>query len=288
MKHGQAKLLLFALRLLQVLGAPSSPPPGAPPNLAPPVTQAKAKWTPCPATISTLLQCTNITVPLNYSDPHSSMIELTLAKSPSKQPSMRQGTLVFQNGGPGHETTSSIISYAQLNDSRTDNLNNWFDMVVAEPRGINYNHPVMCDEKYAFARAPLYPTTEEEWKNATEFFGEWGRNCLERTGEVMKHMDTWTQARDLEAVRLAIGEGGLNYCESYVISVDETRTEHCRWRVLGHYPRLAIRLSVSPECSQYGARWCRGPYTRSDPVRHVRSEHLQLDAATHVGLDEQK
>jgi hypothetical protein len=50
---------------------------------------------------------------------------------------------------------------------------------------------------------------EEEYRETLARFEAFEQS----SGEITNYMDTLTQAKDLEAVRLAIGEGGLNYCK---------------------------------------------------------------------------
>jgi len=87
----------------------------------------------------------------------------------------------------------------------------YYDIITADPCGIGLNYPVTCDplgnETFSY-----FPRTSEEYEQTLSKFEALGRSCLDQTGDVMQYMDTLTQARDLEAVRLAIDEGPLNYC----------------------------------------------------------------------------
>lgn len=187
-------------------------------------SQQPAKWTSCPAALEApLLQCAQINVPLDYDRPSADLLNLTLVKLPAAKPKQRKGTLVFQEGGPGNPSWTAL----QMSTNRSLNifgsLRDDFDIVTAEPRGVAFNYPVVCDPKFAEQRIStlLFPTTEREYNEIVDFWGEFGKSCLQRTGKVLEHMDTNTQAHDLEAVRLAIGEGGINYCESeYPLPLD--------------------------------------------------------------------
>jgi hypothetical protein len=167
-----------------------------------------------------VLQCTNITVPLDYENPQDRQIPLMLVKLPSNNtdPSTHKGNLVFQLGGPGAISTEALIS-ATLGLDLFGPLRNHFDIVTVEARGIAWNHAVRCDAKYTSQQVKAYPRTEVEHRAALEFYEMMGRDCLERTGEVMHFMDSRTQARDLEEVRIALGREMINYCEF----------SHCLW-----------------------------------------------------------
>jgi hypothetical protein len=177
---------------------------------------ASTQWTNCPSSfeISPRLQCANITVPLDHDQPYGEKIDLTLVKLPASNTENRKGTIVIQFGGPGDPTYTELNTTAYT-ETVFSEIAEDFDILVAEPRGIAYNHPVKCDVKLLQYLPPtkFFPTTEQEYYDSVEYFGALGRDCLERTGKIMEYMDTLTTAKDLEYVRLAIGEGGLNYCK---------------------------------------------------------------------------
>lgn len=139
-----------------------------------------------------------------------------IMKLPANNTAERKGSLVYQHGGPGDVTWTVLNDTASGGLDRFGDLRNYFDIVVAEPRGIAYNHPVLCDPQSFTERLNSFPTTEKEWNALVDAYGKLGQSCLKLTGKVLEFMDTKTQARDLEAFRIANGEGGLNYCESFV------------------------------------------------------------------------
>ena len=179
---------------------------------ATPIPTNVAAWTDCPTNISTLVKCLDITVPLDYDDPQGEQLNLKLINLPANNTDARRGSLVWQLGGPGEVTSDTVIAEAEGNISTFGELRPYFDIIVADPRGVGLNHPVKCDPKFGQTQSNFYPETEEEFQEVLKFFDEMGKDCLNRTGNVMNFMDTKTQARDLEAVRIALGEGKLNYC----------------------------------------------------------------------------
>lgn len=191
---------------------------------AAPVDAGSATWSDCPTAISNIapaldwsqilpaLRCSNITVPLDHGTPDAERIPLMLVKLPAKETETYQGSLVLQFGGPGAVTTEALVSAANGVDIFGE-LRNHFDIVTAEPRGIAWNHAVKCDPRYGQQKVKAFPRTEQDYQKALDFYEAMGRDCLERTGDVMHFMDTLTQARDLETVRVALGGGPLNYCQ---------------------------------------------------------------------------
>lgn len=120
---------------------------------------------------------------------------------------------MWQYGGPGDTTASDLILAANGGFDNFAEIRHSFDIVVADPRGVGINSAIKCDPKFGEVKQKFYPRSEDEYKEAIEFYRELGQSCLDRTGNLLHHLDTLTQAKDLEAVRLAIGEGALNYCE---------------------------------------------------------------------------
>ena len=214
-------------------------------------TPGAANWTTCPSSISTNLQCADIIVPLDYDNPSDETLSLRLLKLPTNNTSNRRGAVVWQYGGPGDVTTDALITTANGTKDQFGDLRNYFDIVVADPRGVGLNHPVKCDPKFGESKYRFYPRTEAEYEEALDFYGELGQSCLERTGKLLHHLDTLTHARDLEAVRVAIGEGPLNYCMYYhscvIYSCATLLTVMCRWPVLGNYSWSGVRSAISAE-----------------------------------------
>lgn len=150
---------------------------------------------------------------MNYEDPGSETLHLIVVKLPALIPTARQGAIVWQFGGPGEITSDYLVTAAESEGPILGELQEHFDIVVADPRGIGMNYPVKCDLAYGKQKVSYYPKTEKEYDDALSYFEGFGQSCLERTGDVLNYMDTLTQAKDLEAVRILIGEGKLNYCK---------------------------------------------------------------------------
>ena len=178
-----------------------------------PLTQGQSTWTACPPKYPTALQCADIIVPLDYADHGSETLSLTLLKLPARNSTARQSSIVFQDGGPGIPTSSALITAASDDNLLLGEVQTYFDLIVADPRGVGMNYPVKCDPELTRNATSYFPRTEDEYEQTVSRLGAMGQSCYERTGKVMDYMDTLTQAKDLEAARVAIGEGPLNYCK---------------------------------------------------------------------------
>ncbi|KIW84329.1 hypothetical protein Z517_03579 [Fonsecaea pedrosoi CBS 271.37] len=182
------------------------------PTKTAPSTNSSLNWTSCPSPFPQNFQCAELSAPLHYSQANEQNVTLNVVKIPAKNSSARLGTLVFQEGGPGYPTAAHLISYD--NQVGWQRIQERFDVVALDPRGVGVNYPMKCDPQRwnQFASALSYPKTERQWEQTLEFFEDFGSDCKNRTGaEIWSTFDTLTSARDLETLRSALGEGGINY-----------------------------------------------------------------------------
>lgn len=79
-----------------------------------------------------------------------------------------------------------------------------------DPRGVGLSTPIVCDENIWAERVTYFPQTREEYDAMVAHNKRFGESCLELTGDLLGFMDTISVAKDMEAVRVALGED-LNY-----------------------------------------------------------------------------
>jgi pimeloyl-ACP methyl ester carboxylesterase len=180
-------------------------------------TSAPSKWTSCPTSLSTSpkLKCLTFKVPLDYDNPKGETIDLLAVKQLTANDSSRIGSLVFQQGGPGIPTAALLATHVNATGNTWGAAGQYFDIIAVDPRGVGINHPVLCDPaamKFD-SNSALFPKDESEFNASLAAWTRLGENCAKRTGKLINHLDTVTQAKDLEAARIAMGEGKLNYCQ---------------------------------------------------------------------------
>ena len=172
-------------------------------------------WVDCPASLSTQLKCLTVPVPLDYDNPNGETINLTAVKLITNG-TQKLGSAVFQWGGPGTPSASVLVSELNATASTTTfgSIKESFDILAIDPRGVGVNYPVKCDPAFGQrdTSGVFYPDNETEFNNAIELYQSLAQSCVNRTGKVINYMDTLTSAKDLESVRVAMGEGKLTYC----------------------------------------------------------------------------
>jgi len=178
---------------------------GAPPELAPFYSQ-EVEWTDCGSNFD----CTRVEVPMDYDDPAGETIEIAVKRF-NHTGDAAVGTMFVNPGGPGGsgiEMVEATTSYF----SRT--LQDSFDIIGFDPRGVGESHGVRCfdDAQLEEWYSKVYDLdTDEGWEDYVADATAYGEACLENTGPLMEHLDTVSAARDLDILRGVVGDDTLTY-----------------------------------------------------------------------------
>jgi pimeloyl-ACP methyl ester carboxylesterase len=178
---------------------------GAPASDEPEPT-AEIVWQPCPDTPA--VQCGTLEVPLDWAHPHGEAISLALARRPAEDPAHRVGSLLFNPGGPGG---AGVAWVERLPETFSPTLRQRFDIVGFDPRGVGRSTPVRCDLPTFDPTVSLFPTDAAGFQRLVERNLALGQSCQRETGPLLGHVDTTSAPRDIEAIRVALGDGQLNW-----------------------------------------------------------------------------
>jgi pimeloyl-ACP methyl ester carboxylesterase len=157
------------------------------------------------------LQCAAVPVPLDYADPDGPRIEIGIARLPARDPARRIGNLFVNPGGPGASGVEWAIGAALGLPLMSDALRDRFDVIGFDPRGVGTSTPVLCDPDLFNEEVSLFPRNQAEFDALVAHNRAFGESCLRMTGPLLAHIDTVSAARDIEAVRLALGGETLRY-----------------------------------------------------------------------------
>ena len=81
-----------------------------------------------------------------------------------------------------------------------------------DPRGIGLEHAGPVRPGRLQPPVSLFPRTAGAVRAALAYYARaLGRSCRRRTGPLLGHVDTLSVARDMEALRRALGDGKLNF-----------------------------------------------------------------------------
>ncbi len=168
------------------------------------------EWEPCAR--EPAYECATARVPLDYDDPQGPKTRIALARVPASDPARRIGTLFLNPGGPGGSGVGLIFSYG---DYMARRLHGRFDIVGFDPRGVGRSEPLHCfDSLSAFYEWWIFPYMPYERAQELPFYRDLGSLaglCFDRGERIIDHMSTADVARDLDLLRQAVGDEGLNF-----------------------------------------------------------------------------
>jgi pimeloyl-ACP methyl ester carboxylesterase len=167
---------------------------------------SKIAWTDCGGGF----QCGNLQVPLDYSSPEARKITLALLRRPATRAANRIGSLLLNPGGPGE----SGIDFMRSDITSLSNLNQRFDLVTWDPRGVAGSTPVNCvsgaqlDQYLAIDSVLDDPQEKQTQIQADKDFAA---ACQEHSGELLPFLDSGSTANDMDQIRQAVGDEKLTY-----------------------------------------------------------------------------
>ncbi|WP_158675551.1 alpha/beta hydrolase [Nocardia stercoris] len=190
-------MIPFAAALLAVLSAGACR--SAPPTVA---------WHPCPE--SAALDCGSIAVPIDWAHPDGATIDLavTRKRATGTHPT---GTLISLPGGPG----TSGVDELRTQDQFSPALHDAFDIVSFDPRGVGRSHPIRCDQGL-LAQPDTAPESGHTLAELQAYAHRLADSCRTFTGPLFEHVDEISVARDVDALRAALGRSTVAlYGRSY-------------------------------------------------------------------------
>ncbi|MEP7048300.1 MAG: alpha/beta hydrolase [Ilumatobacteraceae bacterium] len=151
------------------------------------------------------------TAPIDYSDPSKGNFELNVARHLAMKPKERIGSLLVNPGGPGFGGTDFAL-YAEQNFGQP--LLDHFDIVAWDPRGTGESEPTIdCIDDYDhfFATGDITPDDAAERQQLVDLAKEFAADCARKDGAFYRYVGTNNSARDMDAIRAALGESTISY-----------------------------------------------------------------------------
>lgn len=151
---------------------------------------------------------------MDWANPTGDTINLALVRQPALS-GHSQGSLLVNPGGPGGSGFEFIRD--SVNYATDDELQQHFDIVGFDPRGVGRSTAVRCYTDPAELDSYIYDITpgkvgSDEWIAALAASSkQFGKRCLKLTGPFLGLVDTESAARDLDLLRAILGDKKLNY-----------------------------------------------------------------------------
>ena len=187
------------------------------------------KWHACPADfvqtvhdnydalypVSKIVQCGELSVPLDWSKPKGQKITVALTRTPHTAKGPAKGDIVVNPGGPGG--VGSLFGprvFAQNSPA----MRAAYNVIGFDPRGVGMSKPALtCDTSYSQGPRPDYGTGDR--KSVTAWLAKskgYAKACAKKYGKgskvnMLDHIKTIDVVKDVNALRAALGRQKLDY-----------------------------------------------------------------------------
>jgi len=157
-------------------------------------------------------RCSTLTVPVSYEEPGEGTLGLAVIELPAASGAASAPDLVLNPGGPGESGVQFLQSaFSEFPAA----LKGRFNLVSFDPRGVGASDPVECTTPAGLRRwlaldpAPVTPPQVAEVIAAVKVFDAGCAAHVPR--DVLASLSTATTARDMDALRAALGQKKLDY-----------------------------------------------------------------------------
>ncbi|WP_017569351.1 alpha/beta hydrolase [Nocardiopsis halotolerans] len=199
-------------------------------------------------------ECATYEVPLDYDDPGGERIEIAVKRLPSEGDDVI-GSLLVNPGGPG-SPGYDFVDHASSKVS--DPVRERFDVVGFDPRGVGRSAPLTCMDAEGIDEflggvdgvegdGDMSEVTDAELAELQEDSRDFVEACQANDPEIMMHMGTANVARDMDVLRVLLGDEKLTYLGfSYGTSIGAHYAEQFPERVRA----LVLDGAVDPSQGQ--------------------------------------
>ncbi|MFD8295135.1 alpha/beta hydrolase [Streptomyces bauhiniae] len=201
--------LLCALTAVAVTAAPG------PPALA--VKASALHFGGCPDSVPApptpeRVECGRLSVPLDWDRPRGPRIEIAVSRVRASGPAAeRRGALLVNPGGPG----GSGLPYAVTKRAKLpERVRRAYDVIGFDPRGVGRSAPADCGRMGGLFGSPgpepvpVGPVAERAYLGSLRGLAD---DCAAGGGDVLPYLSTEQTARDMDAIREALGERRTNF-----------------------------------------------------------------------------
>ncbi|KBR69717.1 MULTISPECIES: alpha/beta hydrolase [Mycobacterium avium complex (MAC)] len=202
---------------LPAAGATPEPGAGQTPAPNPPAAAAPQGWGSCSQFVTDTsdiptAQCTTVSVPIDYNNPGAGQAKLAVIRVPAT--GQRLGSLLVNPGGPGGSAVDMVAAMASDMDNSA--IRRSFDLVGFDPRGVGHSTPPLrcrTDAEFdAYRREPMVDYSPAGVAHIEQLYRQLAQQCVNRMGTVfLANAGTASVARDMDAVRQALGDEQINY-----------------------------------------------------------------------------
>ena len=156
-------------------------------------------------------ECGQVVVPRDWNDPdNGETFEIAVMRIRSEDQRDRLGAILTNFGGPGASGFDQLPHLAP----DLERLATRFDLVTFDPRGVGQSASVKCianEDLDASFGYPPDPVSDAEFQGAVAISRRIGEGCGAKFGDQLTLYSTEQAARDMDAIRAALGEEKFDY-----------------------------------------------------------------------------
>ncbi|MEU2435578.1 alpha/beta hydrolase [Streptomyces rubradiris] len=158
------------------------------------------------------VECGWLDVPLDRERPDGRRIRIAVSRVPaSGTPGERRGVLLVNPGGPGGPGLSyAVTKRAKLPES----VRRAYDVIGFDPRGTGRSAPADCGAMGGLFDSPAPDPVPVGRAAEAGYLGSLRRmadDCAAGAGDALPHLSTAETARDMDALRSALGEQRIGF-----------------------------------------------------------------------------
>jgi pimeloyl-ACP methyl ester carboxylesterase len=164
-------------------------------------------------TCGTKLYCADIEVPMNWEDAEGEAISIAVVYRQAGN-TQSNDFLLFNPGGPGVSGFDWVKNSSEF--LGTKNLRQSYNLVGFDPRGVGRSSAVRCLENedyddFLYGVSGFELGSNKDIEFAREEVAKFTESCTRNTGELLAFVDTVSAARDMDVIRVVLGQEKLNY-----------------------------------------------------------------------------
>ncbi|WP_239103316.1 alpha/beta hydrolase [Microbispora corallina] len=182
--------------------------------IGPPAAASSVRRAPVHTPGRAAVQCATLRVPLDYAEPEGRQITLSLnrVRGTASQRDDHLGALLVNPGGPGGSGLDLAKYVAAMLPSEVAAR---YDVIGFAPRGVGPSEPaISCVDParfYAPPRPDAVPKTVDDEAALVSRARQYAEGCGSRWSWFLPYLTTENSARDMDAIRAALGEDKISY-----------------------------------------------------------------------------
>ncbi len=158
-------------------------------------------------------ECAVVHAPIDWAAPAAGSIELALVKHEAS--GTKIGSMLLNPGGPGGSGWDYVYYSGAF--SASEAVVDAYDIIGWDPRGVGQSTPVVCYTDPEQTDEVLYGTYDNAYdtpgwiEELTVVEEQFAAACEANTGPLLAHLDSASNARDMDMMRALTGDEKLNY-----------------------------------------------------------------------------